>query len=76
MAENSIPISAPLLFQIDQVIGEGESRTAFIENVLAEHFRNLRRQAQQRCEMELINLSSPELNAEAEDVSRFQASYL
>jgi metal-responsive CopG/Arc/MetJ family transcriptional regulator len=67
-AKTSITISLPLLVQIDRLIGEGASRSAFIEKVLRDHLRDAERQAIQQRDMELINAAADRLNAEAEDV--------
>ncbi len=67
-AKTSITISLPLLVQIDRLIGEGASRSAFIEKVLRDHLREAERQAIQQRDMELINAAADRLNAEAEDV--------
>lgn len=75
-AKTSITLSLPLLAQIDTLIGEGASRSAFIEKVLRDHLRNMERRAIQLRDMERINAAADELNAEAQDVLKYQAPYL
>jgi len=54
--------------------GSGQSRSAFIERVLAEYLRQQARAQRDTRDIELINRHADELNAEAEDVLRYQAS--
>jgi metal-responsive CopG/Arc/MetJ family transcriptional regulator len=69
----SITISTEVLAEIDRLIGASGSRSAFIEKVLSDHFRELERQAIQQRDFELINANADRLNREAEDVLRYQA---
>jgi metal-responsive CopG/Arc/MetJ family transcriptional regulator len=71
-AKTSITISLPILVQIDRLIGEGASRSAFIEKVLSDHLRENERQAIQQRDMELINAAADRLNSEAEEVLKDQ----
>jgi hypothetical protein len=59
--------------KIDQQISPESSRSAFIEKVLSDHFRDLERQAIHQRDFELINANADRLNREAEDVLRYQA---
>jgi metal-responsive CopG/Arc/MetJ family transcriptional regulator len=72
-AKTSITLSLPLLVQIDKLIGERASRSAYIEKVLSDHLREEERQAIQQRDMELINANAEYLNREAMDVLRYQA---
>jgi metal-responsive CopG/Arc/MetJ family transcriptional regulator len=72
-AKTSITLSLPLLVQIDKLIGERASRSAYIEMVLSDHLRDEERQAIQQRDMELINANVEYLNREAMDVLRYQA---
>jgi metal-responsive CopG/Arc/MetJ family transcriptional regulator len=72
-AKTSITLSLPLLVQIDKLIGERASRSAYIEKVLSDHLRDEERQAIQQRDMELINANAEYLNREAMDVLRYQA---
>ncbi len=71
-AKTSISLSLPLLVEIDRVIGEHASRSAFIEKVLRDHLRETARQAIQQRDLELINAAADRLNAEAEDALEYQ----
>ncbi len=71
-AKTSITLSVPLLVQIDRMIGEGASRSAYIEKVLRDHLRDTERQAIQQRDFELINANADALNAEAEDALEYQ----
>ena len=75
-AKTSITLSVPLLVEIDKLIGQGASRSAFIEKVLREHLRDEVRHAIQMRDKELIDAAADRLNEEAEDVLRYQAPYL
>lgn len=75
-AKTSITLSAPLLLEIDKLIGEGGSRSAFIEKVLRDYVRAAARDALRLRDQELINAAADRLNEEAEDVLRYQAPYL
>jgi len=72
-AKTSITLSLPLLVQIDKMIGERASRSAYIEKVLSDHLREMERQAIQLRDVELINANIDYLNREALDVLRYQA---
>jgi metal-responsive CopG/Arc/MetJ family transcriptional regulator len=72
--KTSISLSKEVLAGIDRIAGSEQSRSAFIEVVLTQY---LRRQAQAQVEardLELINKAADELNAEVEDVLRYQAT--
>jgi metal-responsive CopG/Arc/MetJ family transcriptional regulator len=71
-AKTSITLSLPLLVEIDRLIGERASRSAFIEKVLRDHLRETERQAIQQRDFELINANADALNAEAEDALEYQ----
>ncbi len=70
--KTSITLSKEVLASIDRMAGSKQSRSAFIEAVLAQY---LRRQARARVEardLELLNKAGDELNAEVEDILRYQ----
>ena len=75
-AKTSITLSLPLLIQIDNLIGERASRSAYIEKVLRDHLRDEVRHAIQMHDKELIDAAADRLNEEAEDVLRYQAPYI
>ena len=67
-AKTSITLSVSLLVQIDRMIGENASRSAYIEKVLRDHLRDEEREAIRQRDMELINANANYLNREMEDV--------
>jgi metal-responsive CopG/Arc/MetJ family transcriptional regulator len=69
----SITLSTDLRSEIDRLIGSNGSRSAFIEEVLKDHFQKLEREAINQRDFELINANADRLNREAEDVLRLQA---
>jgi metal-responsive CopG/Arc/MetJ family transcriptional regulator len=74
-AEASITLSLPLLVEIDRLIGERASRSAYIEKVLRDHLRETERQAIQQRDMELINANADYFNREMEDVLKDQDAF-
>jgi hypothetical protein len=71
-AKTSITLSKPILVKIDRRIGKRGSRSAYIERVLSDHFRDSARRAIQNRDRELIDAAADRLNREAEDVLRYQ----
>jgi metal-responsive CopG/Arc/MetJ family transcriptional regulator len=71
-AKTSITLSVPLLVQIDRMIGERASRSAYIEKVLRDHLRDKEREAAGQRDLELINANADSLYREAMDVLRYQ----
>lgn len=70
--KTSITLSREILADVDRLAGSRQSRSAFIEAVLA---RYLRQQARSRIEardLQLINQAADELNEEVEDILRYQ----
>ena len=71
-AKTSITLSVQLLVQIDRMIGERASRSAFIEKVLRDHLRDQEREAAGQRDLEIINANANALNAKAEDALEYQ----
>ncbi len=71
--KTSITLSSDLLADVDRSAGSARSRSAFIERVLREHFKQEVREAINRRDAELINANIDYLNREALDVLRYQA---
>jgi metal-responsive CopG/Arc/MetJ family transcriptional regulator len=70
--KTSLTLSKEVLSGIDRLAGSKQSRSAFVESVLSEYLRaRVRAQIEAR-DLELINAHANELNAEAEDVLRYQ----
>lgn len=70
--KTSITLSREVLSGIDRIAGSKQSRSAFIETVLASYLREQARAARDAREIEIINRHADELNAEVEDVLRYQ----
>lgn len=70
--KTSITLSREVLAGIDRVAGSKQSRSAFIETVLARYLRDQAKAARDAREIEIINRHADELNAEVEDVLQYQ----
>ena len=71
--KTSITLSRDVLVGIDRLAGSKHSRSAVIESVLRQHLRDRAKAAVERRDLELINASLDQLNAEAEDALEYQA---
>lgn len=71
--KTSVTLSSEVLSGIDRLAGSKQSRSAFIEAVLIEYLRQQAKAQREARDLELINRHADELNAEAEDVLRYQA---
>jgi len=71
--KTSITLSKEVLANIDRMAGSKQSRSAFIEAVLAQYLRRRKRAAIEARDLELINRAADELNPEVEDVLRYEA---
>jgi len=69
----SITLSKEVLASIDRMAGSKQSRSAFIEAVLAQYLRRRKRAEIEARDLELLNRAADELNPEVEDVLRYQA---
>ena len=72
--KTSVTLSRDVLAGIDRLAGSKHSRSAVIDNVLRQYLKDRAKAAIQRRDLELINASLDELNAEAEDALEYQAS--
>ena len=70
--KTSVTLSKEVLAGIDRLAGSRHSRSAVIENILSRHLRERAKAVRDARELELINQHADELNAEAEDVLRYQ----
>ena len=68
----SITLSKETLTGIDRLAGSKQSRSAFIEAVLARYLRQQTRAQIEARDLELINKAADELNEEVDDVLRYQ----
>lgn len=73
--KTSITLSRDVLTKLRRHAGSGESRSAYIERVLRQHFRRKERAEAQARDIERINAAADRLNAEAEDVLQYQAPW-
>jgi metal-responsive CopG/Arc/MetJ family transcriptional regulator len=71
--KTSVTLSKEVLTGIDRFAGSKQSRSAFIESVLAEHFRTRVRAERDARDAEIINRNAERLNREALDVLEYQA---
>ena len=71
--KTSITLSRDVLAGIDRLAGSKHSRSAVIDRVLREYLRDRAKAAIERRDLELINASLDQLNAEAEDALKYQA---
>jgi metal-responsive CopG/Arc/MetJ family transcriptional regulator len=72
--KTSITLSKDVLARIDRIVGSKQSRSAFIEAVLMQYLRRRARAQVEARDLELINKAADDLNAEVEDVLRYQAA--
>jgi len=70
--KTSITLSKEILTGVDRMAGSNQSRSAFIEAVLAGYLRQQARAQVEARDLELINKAADELNGEVEDVLRYQ----
>lgn len=73
--KTSITLSSDVLAEIDRCAGSSSSRSAFIEGIVREYFKEKVRQAINQRDMEIINANADYLNSEMEDVLRYQAPF-
>jgi metal-responsive CopG/Arc/MetJ family transcriptional regulator len=71
--KTSITLSADLLSQIDRLAGTRVSRSAFIEYVLRNYFRERSHRKTQARDLKRINAAADRLNLEAAEVLEYQA---
>jgi metal-responsive CopG/Arc/MetJ family transcriptional regulator len=70
--KTSITLSKEILAAIDRLAGAKQSRSAFIEAVLAQHLRQQARAQIEARDLDLINKAADDLSEEVEDVLRYQ----
>jgi metal-responsive CopG/Arc/MetJ family transcriptional regulator len=71
--KTSITLSSDILAHVDESAGAARSRSAFIEQVLREYFREKVRQAMHERDVQILNDNADYFNREMEDVLRYQA---
>ena len=72
--KTSITLSSDILAKVDHLAGSKLSRSAFIERVLRNYFRERSRRKVQARDLERINAAADRLNSEAAEVLDYQAS--
>jgi metal-responsive CopG/Arc/MetJ family transcriptional regulator len=72
--KTSITLSSDILAKVDHLAGSKLSRSAFIERVLRNYFRERSRRKVQARDLERINAAADRLNSEAAEVREYQAS--
>ena len=72
--KTSIKLSSDVLTKVDRLAGSKLSRSAFIEHVLRNYFRDRSRRKMHARDLERINTAADRLNSEAEDVLAYQTS--
>ncbi len=72
--KTSITLSSEVLAKVDHLTGSKLSRSAFIERVLRDYFRERTRRKTHARDLERINAAADRLNSEAAEVLEYQAS--
>ena len=72
--KTSITLSSDILARVDDLAGSKLSRSALIEQVLRNYFRERTRRKVQARDLERINAAADRLNSEAADVLEYQSS--
>lgn len=72
--KTSLTLSSDLLAKIDRLLGANVSRSAFVEHVLRQYFRERARRKINARDVERINAAADQLNAEAADALEYQVS--
>jgi metal-responsive CopG/Arc/MetJ family transcriptional regulator len=70
--KTSITLSSDLLAEVDRNAGSKSSRSAFIEGILREYFKERVRQAIYERDVQILNANADYFNREMEDVLRYQ----
>ena len=70
--KTSITLSPDILAKVDNLAGSKLSRSALIEQVLRNYFRERARRKMQARDLERINAAADRLNSEAAEVLEYQ----
>jgi metal-responsive CopG/Arc/MetJ family transcriptional regulator len=73
--KTSITLSDDVLAAVDELAGEGGSRSAVIEHVLRDHLARRARARLRVRELDALNRQAERLNAEAADVLEYQTGW-
>lgn len=72
--KTSVTLSPDVLTRIDRLAGSKRSRSAFIEDVLRQYLDQRIKVERRARDLAILNKFADEMNAEAEDVLRYQAA--
>jgi metal-responsive CopG/Arc/MetJ family transcriptional regulator len=72
-AKTSITLSSDILAEIDRNARPRSSRSAFIEGVIREYFKEKVHRAIYERDLQILNANADYFNREMEDVLRYQA---
>jgi metal-responsive CopG/Arc/MetJ family transcriptional regulator len=70
--KTSVTLSSDILSEVDRRAGSKASRSAFIENVLRDHFKAKMREAINARDLELINAHSDYFARESRELDEYQ----
>jgi metal-responsive CopG/Arc/MetJ family transcriptional regulator len=70
--KTSITLSEDVLRTVDELCGEGQNRSEFIENALKSFIAEQVRKQRYERELEILNRYADETNAETEDALLYQ----
>ena len=73
--KTSITLSEDVVEAVDELAGESGNRSEFIEAALRSYIAQMKRDEQNRRDLEIINLRHARLSREAEDVLAFQGKW-
>jgi len=71
--KTSVTLSREVLAGIDRLAGSKQSRSAVIEEVLRQYLKERVKKERGARDLSILNKFADEMNAEAEDVLRYQA---
>jgi len=72
--KTSVTLSPDVLTRIDRLAGSERSRSAFIEDVLRQYLDERIKVERRARDLAILNKFADDMNAEAEDVLRYQAA--
>lgn len=72
--KTSVTLSPDVLTRIDRLAGSKRSRSAFIEDVLRQYLDQRIKVERRARDLAILNKFADDMNAEAEDVLRYQAA--
>lgn len=73
--KTSITISDYIIKEIDSISKDKKNRSRFIEEAVVEYINKKKKTKRDKRDLDLINKSEKELNAEAENVLEYQVKY-